>query len=567
MKYTKIFFLIGLLMTVGFALITPQTYNVNYDDKITIDGKGTDWAASKAYLYDSEVMTSSWYKIAYSTTGSGETLEYFICGYFSIVDGTVDKEYDRFTFVYNAADADNAIRFNRNGRIYDGGGKLINATKYLFGYKRVEVANGWTGEFCFTYDYPYFTNFHPGTGKKFTPVSFGYFNYGGGIDQKSINGQVGTLNSDDYWLEPVNECNTDIDCASSEHCVAAADGDKCLPVTAQGECGYIADHQWNEYQCCLNSDCAIGKICQDHICKIENPCGTDADCADNEYCAPLAAGNSCMQVSPLGECGYATNHQWNEYQCCADTDCGVDQYCSTHQCLDSPPEECNGDVQLEIGYTANQEVLAQISGLDSCDGKFAFIKKDSCSGETVCSMELTSDGGSCSFQMSEQNGWYDYSACVDMNEDNEYFGDEKATESINVNATCEAGCTPTTWSACVCAGTSIVGVTTGSCTDKCGTTNEYTNECVCPPVVIQNSTQQNQTGQSSQNNTRQDPPERPQQDYTVYALAAAGLFFLIVIIAGLMKIVKWPTGQPESKEKTEKGDDVDFGDLDKKPKA
>ncbi|MFH1520491.1 MAG: hypothetical protein ABID61_02500 [Candidatus Micrarchaeota archaeon] len=685
MKSIILIFLIGILMTTSFAII-PK-YDVEYDKTITIDGTDTDWNADTAYLYDGFTATSSWYEIAYSTTGT-VLPRYFICGYFSIRDSTVDTEYDRFIFVYNTVDSDNHLSFSRDGKVYDGGSSLIDPDKYPFTYKKIEYATGWGGEFCFTYEYNGFTNFHPGTAKQFTPVSFKYFNYGGGLNQKTVYGNIGTLNSEDYWQIPIEICSSNDDCLDNEQCIAAATGDICLPVNEQSECGYVADHQWNEYQCCDDSACAGGKICDNHICELENPCNTNSDCADTEFCAPLAIGDVCLALNcevyetivnhecalkqgacydnsdcavdhycsnnfcfPKPSCtkdsdcinyfyfcvnqdyceqytcsddsdcpanGYCDqyaklchNLEYGEcsddsdcgndqtcnlntntcvyvppvcdYECCSDNDCNVNEYCSGHQCVDNPPDlECYGDVKIDIEYALNQGVIAQISGLHNCEGKLGLIKKDNCNGMTMCMMELSNTGGSCSFSIPVQNEWHTYAACVDMDDDDYYSNDEKATEMIYMNSTCdEPECTPMQWSACVCTGTSTTGVTVGSCTNGCGILLEYTNECQCPPTVINNTQQGNQTlNQTNQGNNSQNqnnttivrPGEEPQPDYVTYALVALGLLFLIVIIVGSMKLLKGPseptskTPITKSKEKLINSEEIDLEELDKKPK-
>ena len=56
------------------------------------------------------------------------------------------------------------------------------------------------------------------------------------------------------------ECSSDFECATYQFC----SGGSCVPVT--GTCGYVENHTWNSYDCCLDSDCAPGNICTDNKC-------------------------------------------------------------------------------------------------------------------------------------------------------------------------------------------------------------------------------------------------------------------------------------------------------------
>ncbi len=73
-------------------------------------------------------------------------------------------------------------------------------------------------------------------------------------------------------------------------------------------------------------------------------CTSDADCADVEYCAMAvgAAGGTCEPVT--GECGYAENHVWVQYECGDEAgcpSCNVGFECKDHVCVavEEPEEE------------------------------------------------------------------------------------------------------------------------------------------------------------------------------------------------------------------------------------
>jgi uncharacterized repeat protein (TIGR01451 family) len=69
-------------------------------------------------------------------------------------------------------------------------------------------------------------------------------------------------------------------------------------------------------------------------------CASDAACAADEACT----GGACTLVS--GTCGYASDHVWVPYECCADSDCGSGQVCANHSCISSPSvPECTADSQ------------------------------------------------------------------------------------------------------------------------------------------------------------------------------------------------------------------------------
>lgn len=61
-------------------------------------------------------------------------------------------------------------------------------------------------------------------------------------------------------------------------------------------------------------------------------CSSSTLCAGDEVCD--LAKYECRKVT--GECGYAQDHEWVEYGCCADADCAQDgYYCDVHTCKES----------------------------------------------------------------------------------------------------------------------------------------------------------------------------------------------------------------------------------------
>jgi parallel beta-helix repeat protein len=134
------------------------------------------------------------------------------------------------------------------------------------------------------------------------------------------------------------ECTTNEQCASNEQCLFG----NCVPV--QCTCGQVSEHQCVSYQCCSDAQCPTGQSCQNHQCKPQFECdlngpGTEddnADCGNNQYCdVPEGqAGGSCKDVT--GQCGYASNHAWAQYECGPELgcpNCPEGQECSEHQCV------------------------------------------------------------------------------------------------------------------------------------------------------------------------------------------------------------------------------------------
>ncbi|MFH1521276.1 MAG: hypothetical protein ABID61_06530, partial [Candidatus Micrarchaeota archaeon] len=55
-------------------------------------------------------------------------------------------------------------------------------------------------------------------------------------------------------------CKSSNDCADSEYCEKG----ECKQVL--GECGYSKDHQFYEYECCIQTGCGKGLVCSNHLC-------------------------------------------------------------------------------------------------------------------------------------------------------------------------------------------------------------------------------------------------------------------------------------------------------------
>lgn len=561
-------FLIGLMIA-SFAFvpmdpIRPISYPIKYVDSINVDGKGTDWSQTKTYLYTDSGASSSYFEMAYTYISwvllytpdpglpEGTMKTYYLCGYFNMKDKSVDDGtgawhgMDYFAFNYDASDADNVIKFARDGRMYDGGGNLFESTPFSY-YDITESTTSWSGEFCIPYN---FFGIEPGVTTSYGPSLFRAYDYGGDAPipeqtnyfwpQTTTTRLTSTV---DKFDRPANWCYINSDCADTEYCNANA----CTEVT--GTCGYAENHAWVSYACCADTDCMAGRVCSSHTCVLANACTSNSDCANDQYCAPAAAGDQCLAV-PTESCGYVSNHAWHDYECCSNNDCSGDDICSSHECVSG--DVCEGDVTLDVDKLTATNISAEIGGLDNCQNVMGYIRKESCSGQLACSVELDSNGGNCIFSLPNQNGWYTYVACVDIDDDGSYTNDEKATVMLEVNKTCvSTGCTATQWGECSCQG--AAGVQTGTCIDNCGTTLTQTKPCTCTVVQPPNN-----TVQTGQNGTSNNPPQEPptadkvgKPDYLLYAVIGLGAIFAITIITGLVLMFGKKPPAPKVPEKTE----------------
>jgi len=58
-------------------------------------------------------------------------------------------------------------------------------------------------------------------------------------------------------------CTSDVECTDLQYCNAG----NCTAVVT-GACGIIQNHTWVPYECCADSDCASGQVCQDNKCAV-----------------------------------------------------------------------------------------------------------------------------------------------------------------------------------------------------------------------------------------------------------------------------------------------------------
>lgn len=144
----------------------------------------------------------------------------------------------------------------------------------------------------------------------------------------------------DYTLCPEEGCYDDNDCEDTEYCeredspmidmppelldLVVLPG-ICMPVPC--ECGEVYGHECHEYDCCADSDCPEGYVCEDHEC-VPRECESDSECAASEQCVD----GECIPIE-VGDCGYIANHTWYDYECCNDSDCPIGEICYEHECI------------------------------------------------------------------------------------------------------------------------------------------------------------------------------------------------------------------------------------------
>jgi len=140
--------------------------------------------------------------------------------------------------------------------------------------------------------------------------------------------------------------------------------------------------------------CAATKEFQYNSCP--TGCRDSSECAGNEYCYK-ESGQPLGVCKPVKcECGEVRDHECYNYDCCADSDCGSDQYCSQHVCKPKEKEKCRDDsccaedeyyntatekcekIQKGIcGYISNHKWYNyECCNDEDCSGEYQIITKD-----------------------------------------------------------------------------------------------------------------------------------------------------------------------------------------------
>lgn len=176
--------------------------------------------------------------------------------------------------------------------------------------------------------------------------------------------------------DPVDECQTDKDCAADERCKPDPEGNMCVPKDDS-----------EDPECTEDDDCESGQFCTDDgVCEMEEEepeCSTDSDCESGEMC------------NDDGECV----EDDTDPECTSDDDCESGQVCTDEICVDEGTDECATDADCASGQVCEDGMCVDDG---SSDGRELGIKVSTVGGQKVraivCSYELcsnTADPASC----------------------------------------------------------------------------------------------------------------------------------------------------------------------------
>ncbi|MFZ5500576.1 MAG: dickkopf-related protein, partial [Candidatus Micrarchaeota archaeon] len=120
------------------------------------------------------------------------------------------------------------------------------------------------------------------------------------------------------------ECQSDDDCDDASYCL----DNGCVPV--QCPAGQVVKDHRCGYQCVEDADCAPGQTCSGNRCVYG--CYSDDMCSASQYCdiPEGEAGGVCTEIE-CG-CGVIGEHACAEFECCADSDCGLGEVCVSNKC-------------------------------------------------------------------------------------------------------------------------------------------------------------------------------------------------------------------------------------------
>jgi hypothetical protein len=165
------------------------------------------------------------------------------------------------------------------------------------------------------------------------------------------------------------ECVTDNNCPDSKQCI----DQKCVALDCG--CGAPQNHKCVAYQCCADTSCAGGQICDNHVCVKKLGCVKNSDCADVQSCD----AGICRQVTG---CGTVANHVLTPYQCgdeagCAS--CGSGKACINHACTDV---KVTGPTNGSVGQTVAYQVALGNAPCSSCDVRVTLPDGSTMTGKT-----------------------------------------------------------------------------------------------------------------------------------------------------------------------------------------
>ncbi len=166
-------------------------------------------------------------------------------------------------------------------------------------------------------------------------------------------------------------CGQGSNCGAGEECVAGACVDQCFDSDAKNhsvkgtvfgrkvvgeekksvEDACVQDGKLEEFYCSAAGEnvfaaseqvsCPAGFACSNGACAEAVECNSAFDCATDKKCV----NHVCNEL--VGECGYAQNHEWNQYACCDDSACPTGKVCelTSHTCK----QGCNDNGDCALG--------------------------------------------------------------------------------------------------------------------------------------------------------------------------------------------------------------------------
>ncbi len=183
------------------------------------------------------------------------------------------------------------------------------------------------------------------------------------------------------------QCTEDSMCNQDQRCV----NQSCVPIICS--CGYVQGHACVPYACCLDSDCASGESCKDHVCQSPTPqntheCASDSDCAGDQSCS-RAAGAQQGSCEAITGCGAVANHVLTPYQCGSGPgcpSCGLGQICMDNACKSF---DLKGPDSGFVGNNASVQALEDNTTCAGCDLKITDPSGKTLTGKTDASGDFS----------------------------------------------------------------------------------------------------------------------------------------------------------------------------------
>lgn len=225
----------------------------------------------------------------------------------------------------------------------------------------------------------------------------------------------------------------------------------CTPTSETEICNDLIDNDCDGKVDCNDTDCIGATGPNGGIC-----CQADTDCSAidtdglDEFtfgsCTPAVCDYSIHECKMLEEERvYDTcNDNWSVKERRTDSNACVDEIinCPENYVCDGgvckPGLTCTGEIELTLipnraypGYP----ITVYTSGLEYCDGKTIYLRKDSCTGSLVGSCTVGEDGNGCivQFDAPTTEEEYTYYACIDKNGNGDFAGaGEQDSAVLNV---------------------------------------------------------------------------------------------------------------------------------------